>query len=89
MFGPLNKKVRGFFDFLTFKGIDELIPTRSDTKLSAEQRNSERVAMMKKGCSLKTHKLKFSTLRELQYNLTNDLGLDAKRFKCLSIHSVR
>ena len=92
-FGHLHKEVR-FLNFLTNKDIDELIPRQPDkilntTKLSAKQRNSERVAMMKKGCSLKTHKLKFSTLRELQYNLTNDLGLDAIRFKCFSIHSVR
>ena len=66
--------------------LDNAIPTQTDQKsiattLSAEQRNSARVAMIKKGCSLNTQKLKFSTLHELQYNLTNNLGLGATRLK--------
>ena len=66
--------------------LENAIPTQTDEKsiattLSAEQRNSARVAMIKKGCSLNTQKLKFSTLHELQYNLTNNLGLDATRLK--------
>ena len=66
--------------------VENAIPTQTDEKaiattLLAEQRNSARVAMIKKGCSLNTQKLKLPTLHELQYNLTNNLGLGATRLK--------
>ena len=74
--------------------VDKATSTQPDetltaTKLSAEQRNSARVAMIKKGCSLNTNKLKFSTLRQLQHNLTNNLGLDAKYIFYLGIENLR
>ena len=39
-------------------------------------RNQERTEMIKRGCMLKTKNLSFPILREIQYNLTNDLGAD-------------
>ena len=80
---PSAHKGKTFFDLLADQIVDKATPAQIDekltsTKLSAEQRNLARVAMIKKGCSLNTNKLKFSTLRELQHNLTNNLGLDAK-----------
>ena len=92
---PSPQKGNTFFIFVAYQIVDKASPAQPDeklttTKLSAEQRNSARVAMIKKGCSLNTNKLKFSTLRQLQHNLTNNLGLDAKKyFSCLAIENLR
>ena len=53
-----------------------LIYTSNHSLESVNNRNQERTEMIRRGCMLKTKNLSFSTLREIQYNLTNDLGTD-------------
>ena len=49
-------------------------------------RNEKRTEIMKRGCMLNTKNLSFSTLRQIQYNLTNDLGTDVI-IKIISNHA--
>ena len=62
----------------------------------SESRNNARVALMQSGCQLDTafidDKIDFETLRQLQFNSTNNLGVDepfSGRGKLLSELAVR